>query len=292
VTTPPLERLVVVGPGRLGLSLGMALVETGLPVGLRYHGRHPTPPDHPLFTEGWAEYRYGLELPPEGTTAVLMTVPDDDLREIAEALAGRGEPSPGTPVLHCSGALGAEPLEALHWRGYRVGTFHPLQAIAHPIAGARRLVGASYALSGEPEALAVARRLVTALSGRGIQIPTSRRPLYHASAVVASNYLVVLLRIAVRWLEEAGARPEEAEQALLALARGSLQNIEEIGLDRALTGPVVRGDVDVVGLHLRTLRPDDARFYAVLGERALDMCSDRHPPEIVGALEELFRKAK
>jgi predicted short-subunit dehydrogenase-like oxidoreductase (DUF2520 family) len=283
---------VVVGPGRLGLSLGMALVGSGAPVGLRYHGRHPTPPEHPLFRDGWAEYRYGLELPPEGTTAVLLTVPDDDLREIAEALAGRGDPPPGTPVLHCSGALGAEPLEALHWRGYRVGTLHPLQAIANPITGARRLAGASFALSGEPEALAVARRLVSTLGGRGIQVPTARRPLYHASAVMASNYLVVLLRTAVRLLEEAGAPPEEAEEALLGLARGALQNIEDIGLDRALTGPVVRGDVDVVGLHLRTLRPDDARLYAILGERALDLCTDRLPAEVAGALEELFRKAR
>lgn len=286
-----MERLVIIGPGRLGLALGTALIQADAEVSLRYHGRHPEPPGHPLFAEGRAEYSYGLEVPPHGTSTVLLTVPDGLLREMAEVLAGRGDPPAGTPVLHCSGALGAEPLEALHHRGYRVGTLHPLQAIANPITGAKRLMGASFAISGEPEALAAARRIVSVLGGRWIQVPTVRRPLYHASAVMASNYLVVLLRVAVRLLEEAGAEPEEAEDAIVALARGALENVAEYGLHGALTGPVSRGDVDVVGLHLRTLRPGDAALYAELGARALEMSRDRLPAEVVGAMNELFRKA-
>jgi predicted short-subunit dehydrogenase-like oxidoreductase (DUF2520 family) len=286
-----MERLVIIGPGRLGLALGTALIQADAEVSLRYLGRHPEPPGHPLFTEGRAEYRYGLEVPPHGTSAVLLTVPDGLLREMAEVLAGRGDPPPGTPVLHCSGALGGEPLEALHHRGYRVGTLHPLQAIANPVTGAQRLMGSSFAISGEPEALAAARRIVSALGGRWIQVPTVRRPLYHASAVMASNYLVVLVRVAARLLEEAGAEPEEAEDAIVALARGALENVAEYGLHGALTGPVSRGDVDVVGLHLRTLSPEDATLYAELGTRALEMSKDRLPAEVVGAMNELFRKA-
>ncbi len=285
-----MERIIIIGPGRLGLALGTALAESGGELFLRYHGRHPDPPDHPIFSDGRAEYRYGLELPPPGTSAVFLTVPDDVLREMAEVLAARGDPPPGTPVLHCSGALGAEPLEALHRRGYQVGTLHPLQAIADPVTGARRLRGASFALSGEPEAMAVARRIVMTLGGKGIQVPTVRRPLYHAAAVVASNYLVVLLRTATRLMREAGAGPEEAEAAILALARGALQNIEDYGIQGALTGPVSRGDVDVVGLHLRTLDPRDAALYSELGARALEMSAHHLPPEVQGALTELFRK--
>ena len=287
-----MERLVIIGPGRLGLALGAALIQAQVPLSLRYHGRHPDPPGHPLFTEGRAEYRYGLEVPPPGTTVVLLTVPDDMLREMAEALAARGEPPNGTPVLHCSGALGGEPLQALQHRGYRAGTLHPLQAIANPVTGAQRLLGASFALSGEPEALAVAKRIVAALGGRGIQVPTVRRPLYHAAAVMASNYLVVLLRTAARLLEEAGAGPEESEAAIVALAQGALNNVSDYGLRGALTGPVSRGDADVVSLHLRTLERDDAALYAELGARALEMSAVHLPQEVVAAMYELFRKAK
>lgn len=287
-----MERLVIIGPGRLGLALGAALLQADYPLSLRYHGRHPDPPGHPLFTEDRAEYRYGLEVPPPGTTAVLLTVPDDMLREVAEALAARGAPPVGTPVLHCSGALGGEPLQALHDRGYRAGTLHPLQAIANPVTGAQRLLGASFALSGEPEALAVAKRIVAALGGRGIQVPTVRRPLYHAAAVMASNYLVVLLRTAARLLEEAGAGPEESEVAILALAQGALNNVSDYGLRGALTGPVSRGDADVVSLHLRTLEQDDAALYAELGARALEMSAVHLPQEVIAAIYELFRKAR
>jgi predicted short-subunit dehydrogenase-like oxidoreductase (DUF2520 family) len=284
------ERLVFVGPGRVGLALGYALVQADAVSSLVYHGRRPEPPEHPLFHQGAAEYRYGLEAPEPGTTAVFLTVPDQALAEIAMALASRGDPSPGCPVFHCSGALGAEPLAPLHARGYRVGSLHPLQAIANPVVGADRLIGAAFALSGEHEALATARRLVGILGGRGITIPTGRRPLYHAAAVLASNYVVVLLREASRLFQAAGASEEDAEAALLGLARGAIENAASLGLDRALTGPVARGDVDVVGLHLRTLETEDAELYALLGERALAEVRDTLPPDAAGALEELFRR--
>jgi len=285
-----MERLVILGPGRIGLALGSALLKVGGVGSLVYHGRHAEPPDHPLFASGAAEYRYGVELPREGTTAVILTVPDDVLGEMAELLAARGTPPPGTVALHCSGSLGAEPLSALHMRGYQVGTLHPLQPIVDPVGGADRLIGASFALSGEPEAMAVARRLVAALGGRGIPVPTSRRPLYHAAAVFASNYLVVLMQVAARGLEAAGASAEEAEAAILAMARGAVENAAEVGIEGALTGPIRRGDADVVGLHLRTLPPEDRALYVTLGLEALEMSRGVLAPEAALALETLFRK--
>jgi predicted short-subunit dehydrogenase-like oxidoreductase (DUF2520 family) len=284
------ERLVIVGPGRVGLALGGALVQAGVVELLEFRGRHPESPDHPLFDAGLAHYGYGLELPAAGTTALLLTVPDRALAEVAEALAARGRAPGPVPVLHTSGALGADPLAPLHAQGYAVGTLHPLQAVADPVSGADRLHGSAFALSGEPEALQAARRLVGALGGRPLTVPTARRPLYHASAVVASNFLVVLLRSARRLMEEAGASPEEAEEALIALARGTLENAASMGLDRSLTGPVVRGDAEVVGLHLRTLGHDDAELYAALARRALEMARPGLPPGAAEALEDILNE--
>lgn len=283
-----MERLVIVGPGRMGLALGSALLEAEAVEWLSYWGRSPEPPDHPLFLDGRVRWHYGVERPPDGTTAVLLTVPDRVLGEMAQVLAARGEPPEGTPVLHCSGALGADPLAPLHQRGYQVGTLHPLQAVADPVSGGRRLFGASFAVSGEPGALAVARRLVGALGGRPLVIPTARRPLYHAAAVLASNYLIVLLRQATRLLEEAGASAEEAEEAMVSLARGALENAEVVGLGAALTGPVSRGDAEVVGLHLRTLSREDAELYALLGLRALESARSTLPAADAAAVEDLL----
>ena len=128
------------------------------------------------------------------------------------------------------------------------------------------------------------------LGGRAITVPTARRPLYHAAAVLASNYLVVLLKTAARLFEEAGASPEEAEAALIALAHGTLQNAAALGLDRALTGPVSRGDLEVVDLHLRTLKSEDRDLYALLGRRALEMARSRMDPDTADSLDEILRR--
>ena len=283
-----MEQLIFVGPGRVGLALGYALLQAEAVSSLVYYGRRPEPPEHPLFHQDLAEYRYGLERPSEGVRAVLLTVPDHVLPEIAVALAARGAPPPHVSAFHTSGVRGADLLEPLHRIGYSVGTLHPLQSVANPVTGAERLRGASYAISGDPTALATARQIVSALAGRAIAVPPHRRPLYHASAVMASNYLVVLLREAVRLFHEAGASPAEAEEALVALARGTLENVAELGVDASLTGPVVRGDIESVHLHLRTLDRSDATLYAVLGLRALDRARGELPAEVVGELEELF----
>jgi len=286
-----LERLVIVGPGKVGLALGHALAQADSVASLIYMGRRPEPPSHPLFLQGVAEYRYGLDQPPEGTTALILSVPDEALPELANALAARGPAPDGCPAIHTSGVQGADVLEPLNRVGYRVGTLHPLQAIAHPITGAERLVGSGFAVSGEREALAVIRRLVSILGGRAIQVPTHRRPLYHAAAVLGSNYLVALLGRTAALLQEAGAGPDEAVEAVLSLAQGILHNVSEMGADGAQTGPIVRGDVEAVELHLRTLSPDDARLYAALGRVVLDGgARSRIPPERAEEFETLFER--
>jgi predicted short-subunit dehydrogenase-like oxidoreductase (DUF2520 family) len=282
------ERLVFLGPGRVGLALGYALAQADVAASITYHGRHEDPPVHPIFSQRLAEYRYGVERPPEGTTAVFLTVPDRALSEMAMVLAARGEAPPGCAAFHCSGAMGADPLEPLHRMGYAVGTFHPLQAVANSVVGAERLLGSTFALSGDPEALRVARRLVSALGGHGLQVPTAHRPLYHAAAVMASNYVVVLLGEAARLLMAAGASREEAERGLASLARGVLDDVGDLGSARALTGPVRRGDAETVGLHLRVLEERDRELYALLGRRALDRVRDDLEPEVVSAMERLF----
>ena len=283
-----MERLVFIGPGHVGLALGHALSLAPGEVSLVYYGRRPDPPVHPLFIEGRAAYRYGFEPPRSPGTAVLLTVRDALLPEVAAALAGSGEPQAGCAAFHCSGALGADVLAPLHGRGYSIGTFHPLQSIPSPLAGPDRFKDSFFAISGEPEALSLARRLAAQLGGAPITVPTSGRPLYHAAAVMVSNYLVTLLDAGARLFQRAGASPDDAEAALVALARGTLENVQEMGAESALTGPLMRGDIETVELHLRAMGPEDAAFYAALGRRTLGLVHGHLDAEVVERFEELF----
>lgn len=265
------DNVVIVGAGRIGLALGSGLMEAGAAARLTYFGRRMEPPPHPLFdTEGGrVEYRMGPRPLPDETTLLLLAVPDSVLATVANELALAGPAPAGCAALHLAGALSTDALAPLHEMGYSVGSLHPLQAVADPWSSSERLVGAAWAVAGEPGAMAAGRRIASALGGRTLVIPPVFRPLYHASASAASNFLVALLSFSVRLLVQAGVDEREALPSLLPLVRGTLDNLEKLGPSSALTGPIARGDVDTVRLHLSRLSGEDRTLYCALGRETL-----------------------
>jgi predicted short-subunit dehydrogenase-like oxidoreductase (DUF2520 family) len=281
------EKLYFVGPGRAGLALGQALYDAGAVGDLLYCGRRPAPPTHPLFDLAIARYCFGLEPPAVDTTAVFLSVPDDDIPEMAHALAGHGSAPPGCAAFHLSGALNTDVLSPLHARGYAVGSFHMLQSLADPATAARKIPGSFVSVAGEPTAVATGRRLAQHLGSRMLAVPVTRRPLYHAAAVLASSHISSLLALAARLMERAGIPEEDALPALLPLVRGNLDNIEALGVTAALTGPVARGDVETVGLHLRSLDGREREVYRLLTLELLERVAvglDRETQEELAGL--------
>lgn len=273
---------MIVGAGRMGLALGAALHASRAVDRILYYGRAIEPPWHPLFTRADpaesesapAEYRVlPLPVPPDGTVLILA-VPDGAIAEAAWDMAQLGPAPAACAALHLSGALSTDPLAPLHGAGYATGSMHPLQTIANPLTGADRLVGSAFALAGEPVAVRAARRLVGALAGRAILVPPALRPLYHAGAVTASNYLVTLAATAASMLRSAGVEGDDALHALLPLMRGTLANLEEIGLPGALTGPIQRGDTETVRLHLARLSGEARAVYCALGIETLRLARE------------------
>jgi predicted short-subunit dehydrogenase-like oxidoreductase (DUF2520 family) len=264
------ENIAIVGPGRMGLALGAALRKAEAVERLVYYGRAMEAPPHPLFDGAdAAEYRVGPHPIPAGITVLILAVPDSRLAEVAYDVARQGPAPPGCVALHLAGALSTEVLAPLHAQGYAVGSIHPLQAVADPWHSSDRLMGVACALAGEPAAIAAGKRLVSALHGLPLIIPPSKRQIYHASAVVASNYLIALIAFAVRLMMETGVTEVDAVGALLPLVHGTLENLEKLGLSAALTGPVARGDADTVRLHLARLSDSDRALYSGLGMELL-----------------------
>lgn len=279
---------LIIGPGRMGLALGCALRQAEAVDRLTVCGRRPEPPTHPLFIQGLADYVFGIRAPVPGEEVVFLAVPDTVVSEMAQLLAAQGSPPGPCAAFHLSGALSTDVMAPLHARGYAIGSFHPLQAVAHPVTGSDRIPGSSIAVTGSPAAVSVARRLASALGSPVINVPEHRRPMYHAAAVMASNYLPPLLDAACRLLERAGVEHEDALPALLPLVEGTLANIRELGLERAVTGPVARGDLETIDLHLRALDEDDRRLYAVFGRELTRLVGDALSEDTRGALLERF----
>jgi predicted short-subunit dehydrogenase-like oxidoreductase (DUF2520 family) len=262
-----------VGAGRTGLSLGLRLHRAHAVEALTVTGRRPGPPEHPLFGDPPAARYISMDASPPPADAVVVAVPDRAIAEVAERLAALGLP-PSLPVLHTSGSRGGEALAPLAARGHPTGSAHPLAALADPVDGAERLAGATWGVEGEGAALELAERIVAACGGTALRLAPGGKALYHAAAVFASNYAVALLSVAERLMEGAGVDAAQARPALAALAAGAVENAAARGPAGALTGPVARGDVETVALHLERLSADERRLYCLLGREALRLARE------------------
>ena len=203
----------------------------------------------PRATAVRPEVRWPTAVGRDGADLVLLCVPDAAIPEVARAVAV------GPWIAHVSGAT---PLAALdpHPRRFAM---HPLQTFTRS-RGAEQLDGAFAAVTAESdEARERGFWLARTLGLEPFELSDDARPLYHAAAAIAANYLVTLHRVASDLFRAAGAPPE----ALVPLMRRTIEN------DFELTGPIERGDWDTVEAHRRAIRdsaPEVESLYDVLAE--------------------------
>ena len=251
----------VVGTGRAGRSLIGALADTNW----RYQGGLGRNDD---LTDAAV-----------GVDAVLITVPDDAIAEVARAI------KPTAAVLiHASGAKTLDVLEPHVQRA----SVHPLVSLPDPETGAARLRdGAAFAVAGHH----LAADLVDAVGGRAIAVEERHRSLYHAAASVSANHLVVLCSQVERIADLIGV-PVNLYWELMA---ATLDNVRRLGARGALTGPAARGDTATVETHLEALIDlsiGDADLYRTLATRAARLggvSTATDDVEIVSTVAELRR---
>ncbi len=260
----------IVGPGRAGLGLALALRKAGFRV-LGVHGRREKPVPRGV------RLSVGPTPPWLGEAdVVLLAVGDDALAGVVAGLARAEGARPGQVVLHLSGALSSEVLAPLERRGAATGSMHPLMTVsADPARAARHLRGATFVLEGGLEAVRAADGLVRALGGTPLMLAPEAKAVYHAGAVFASNYVVTVLAEAERLLVEAGVPAGAAREALLPLARATLDNVAALGPATALTGPVARGDAATVRRHRAALGPEARRLYDALALATLALAKEK-----------------
>ena len=257
----------VIGPGRAGVGLALALTQAGQSV--RLHGRKKKKVPAPLtLTVG-----DGDSPPPwmGDVDVVVLAVRDDAIKPLAQTLAAAGAVTDRHVVLHLSGVQGQEALGPLVSSRAALGSIHPLQTIVEPERAPARLRGTWAAVEGMPRAIETAEWLATAIGMRPFRISTKAKPIYHAGAVFASNYLVVVEAVAQRLLRHAGLSDADAWAALRPLVEGTLENLSRVEPKAALTGPVARGDTATIERHLESLATDDAKLYRALGRAALEL---------------------
>ncbi|MGI9078205.1 MAG: DUF2520 domain-containing protein [Gemmatimonadaceae bacterium] len=256
------DRIFIMGAGRAGLGLARAFRASGCDV-VGVHGKRLLP-DVEFITSG--------ELPSALSRAsvVLVAVRDAQLElalgQLVEAPLGRG-----AVILQVSGSADPLMLNVLRENGHPAGTFHPLVPLALPELAAKLLRGAWIGIDGDSDARAVAGRLAHAIGASTVEIPPGAKGLYHAAAVIASNFPAALLWLAERTFVSAGIDAVAAHSAARSLFLASAANLlHEHGV-AVLTGPVARGDVATVRLHLEALadQPELLAAYRILSRTLL-----------------------
>jgi predicted short-subunit dehydrogenase-like oxidoreductase (DUF2520 family) len=215
-------------------------------------------------------------LPPDAVVAgadlALLAVPDDVLPGTVRGLAAAGSFRPGQIVVHTSGAHGVGVLAPAVEHGVLPLALHPVMTFTGRAEDVARLAGACVGVTAAddgPDGVgsSVGAALVVEMGAEPVRVAESVRPLYHAALAHGANHLITLVRDCVDTLERAGVRP--AERLVAPLLSAALDNALRHG-DRALTGPVARGDVGTVRKHLDELTdldPDLAATYRVLARR-------------------------
>jgi predicted short-subunit dehydrogenase-like oxidoreductase (DUF2520 family) len=206
---------------------------------------------------------------------VLLTVPDDAIERVCTELAEAGAFRPGAVVAHCSGALASGVLAAARDRcACAIGSLHPLQTCPTAEAAAARLAGTHCFVEGEERAVAVLEDLARAIGGVPVRIAPAAKAMYHAAAVMACNYLVAIQDAAARMAAAAGVDRATWLAAAGPILRATVDNVLAMGPERAITGPITRGETGTLERHAAALvaLPATVRdVYAALGRYTVDM---------------------
>lgn len=258
----------VVGAGRVGTALGVALARAGHRVvaaaAVSERSRERVEERLPGA---------GLATPQEVVAAVdlvLLTVPDVALPELAAGLVAAGVPVAGKLVLHTSGRYGTDVLDPLTRAGALPLALHPVMTFTGRPDDVNRLTGISFGVTSPEPLRPVAEALVLEMGGEPVWIPEERRPLYHAALAGGANHLVTLVVESMSLLREAGVG--EPGRMLGPLLGAALDNALRLGLD-GLTGPVARGDAGTVADHVAELgrvSPEGRRAYVALARLTAD----------------------
>ena len=244
-----MQSVSIIGTGRLGGALALALSRSGFAV------------ENLIFrdSETIAAIADKISNNPElidstaavdlKTDIIFITTADPKIEAVARELSKVLTERPF--VFHTSGSLSSEILYSLREIGCKTGSIHPLVSVSDPFRGAESFAGAYFCIEGDKAAVKTAREIVTKLGGLPFTIDTKFKPLYHASAVTASGHLVALFDTALEMLVACGV--SDAAKVLLPLVRTTVANLETQTTAAALTGTFARADVLAFRRHIESM---------------------------------------
>ena len=266
------DSLAILGLGKVGTALGYLLRTAGYRI-VAVADRLPENIQRGVTYTGGRTFSNVAEAA-SLATCILITTTDDDIAPVCEAISRGGAVTAGKKVIHLSGAGGLDLLDSARQAGALVASIHPLQSFATVEGAIKSIPGSTFGITADPPLKDWAIGLVRDLGGHPFFVAEVDKPLYHAAACLASNYLTTLMHSVEQIYLSLGIGEKEALQAFWPLVQGTLTNIETSGAIQALTGPIARGDGETIEKHLTALRkrlPQLLPLYCTLGLQTVEL---------------------
>jgi predicted short-subunit dehydrogenase-like oxidoreductase (DUF2520 family) len=278
-------RIAIVGPGRLGRALALELKRAQYTISEIVSGSSAASKrkagDLARKVKAHASTSDRARLDAD---LVWFCVPDREIasssRQLASVVDWRKK-----IAFHSSGALASDELKSLRQGGALVASVHPLMTF---VTGSMpSLIGAPFAMEGDAVAVRSARQIVRALGGEAFTIRKQYKAAYHAWGAFASPLLVAMLVTAEQLARKAGLSAVGARKKMLPIVRQTIANYGALGAAGAFSGPIVRGDAEIVRKHLQVARkvPEAAHVYLALARAALQYLPARNRGELKRALD-------
>jgi len=204
----------------------------------------------------------------------LIGCSDDAIEQCSQQLADSGLLRTGDIVFHCSGAQSSQLLSACQKQGALIASIHPIKSFANPTLAAQSFAGTYCGTEGNAQAIERLSPLFSELGAKLLPIHAEHKTLYHAASVIACNYLVALQELSIQTFDKAGIERDQAMAILQPIVSGTIDNVFRLGTAAALTGPIARGDHEVVSNQLGAMQewnPDYATLYRLLGQLSLPL---------------------
>lgn len=286
----PNPKISVVGTGAVGSSLIKQLSGAGYEI-KSVISRQPAKEVH---------NRIGIKLPivhPDELTGnnigqiLFISTPDDAISKMDETISGLDINWQGRVVTHCSGFHASNILKKMNEKGASVAAFHPIQTFVDR-SGKETFKDINISIEGDDEALGVLMDIALNLQANPILLNSNQKEILHIAAVFISNYVVALGGISDRLIKEnvngAGLK------ILFPLLHQTINNLGQFEPDEALSGPIERGDIDMLKRHLKTLENQDdiERVYRLIGKQALKLVgqSGKLSEKLIEKMDELLSR--
>ena len=283
-------KLGFIGAGTVGTALAVRLSGRGYPV-VAVSSRSQASAENLAQAVDGCRVFASNQAVADAAELVFITTPDGAIASVVSEIQWH----PGQSVVHCSGADSTDLLKSAKKMGAHVGVLHPLQTFAGVSQAIENMPGSTFALEAEEPLLKTLKDIAAALGGSWIELKASDKVAYHAAAVIACNYLVTLVKLATDLWQTFSIPPQQATQALLPLVRGTVNNIDALGIPQCLTGPIARGDTGTIEKHLQALAevaPALLSTYKELGLQTIPiaLAIGRINQQQAGALEKILKR--